>query len=258
MRRFLFLAILVMIVLNCGPVQKPRSSDADRFINSAERDISEKEYESASNNLNKALNSSPNKEQRSEIEKLLLIIHEKVEEIEKKEKAIVEKAKQERLERLRIEEEEEKKKAALEEEKRRKEKGFAELVQYRVEYLGEDYSREDKPWGAHLRLYLKFRNNSDSTITGLKYDLKFLDGFGDVLYQSNFKDQIRIEGRQTSKMDKYWYWEDNPFIGGEPFDKMWSAVSSKTIKLKIKFVQAALDDGTQVSLKKKWMDAPIE
>ena len=250
MKKIVLLLIVVLLLITCTH-QKPRSSRVDKYIRLTENNIKNDKYDLAWENVKKALKSSPNAEQEKEINILLAILNEKREEDKESKKRVVGKANQERLERLKREEQE---KLAKEKETRREQHGIVELINFRMECLGEDFSRNDKPYGSHVRFYPGFRNNSDSTIVGIKYDIRFLDGFGDLLHKESIKEHLRLEPWKESAIGKYWYWEDNEFIHGEPYDKLWAAISSNTIKIRVKFKKIALDDGSSMTLANKWVN----
>jgi len=123
---------------------------------------------------------------------------------------------------------------------------IVEFVNSRVESLPADFSRDSKPYRAHVRAYFQFRNNSKKTLTGLAYETTFLDSFGDVLYKTTMKDQLKVPAGKTNRMSSFWYWEDNEFIGGEPYDKLQSAAGAGTIKVKVRIKKAVFADGTVV------------
>ena len=128
-----------------------------------------------------------------------------------------------------------------------KKSNLVEFVNSRVESLPADFSRDSKPYGAHVRAYFQFRNNSKKTLTGLVYETTFLDSFGDVLYKTTMKDQLKIPPGKTNRMSSFWYWEDNEFIDGQPYDKLQSAAGAGTIKVKVKIKKAVFEDGTVVN-----------
>lgn len=119
-----------------------------------------------------------------------------------------------------------------------------EFLEARVERLPSDFSRDSKPYSAHVRAYFKFRNNSSKVLTGLIYVATFKDSFGDILYRTEIKDQLKIAPGSTSKMASFWYWEDNEFIDGEPYDKMQAAASAGTVGVSVSLKKAVFEDGT--------------
>jgi len=128
-----------------------------------------------------------------------------------------------------------------------KKQKLVEFVNSKVERLStkEIYGLEvSQP---HIRAYFQFQNNAKKTLTGLVYETTFMDSFGDVLYKTTMKSQLKIAPGQQNKMDTYWYWEDNPFIDGEVYDKLQSAVGAGTIKVKVRIKKAVFEDGSIVN-----------
>jgi hypothetical protein len=122
-----------------------------------------------------------------------------------------------------------------------------EYVKSKIERLPSDFSRDSKPYGAHVRAYFQFRNNTAKTLTGLVYETTFMDSFGDTLYKAEMKDQLKVPSGRKNSMDTFWYWEDNPFIDDQPYDKLQSAAGAGTIKVKVKLKKAVFSDGTVVT-----------
>ena len=124
---------------------------------------------------------------------------------------------------------------------------LVEFVHSRVVSLPADFSRDSKPYSAHVKAYFQFQNNSNKTLTGLIYETTFLDSFGDVLYKTTMKDQLRVPPGKKNNMDGFWYWEDNPFIDGQPYDKLQAAAGAGTIKVKVKIKKAVFEDGSIIN-----------
>ncbi len=119
-----------------------------------------------------------------------------------------------------------------------------ECIKTKVESLPADFSRDSKPYKAHVRAYFQFKNNSKKTLTGLVYASTFVDSFGDILYKTEMKSQLKVFPGSKNTMDTFWYWEDNEFVDGQPYDKLQSAASAGTIKVKVKLKKAVFSDGT--------------
>ena len=58
------------------------------------------------------------------------------------------------------------------------------------------------------------------------------------------KDQQKIGPGQLGTMDRYWYWEDNPFSRGEPYDRMQDAASAEAMTVTITIKRVSFDDGS--------------
>ena len=120
------------------------------------------------------------------------------------------------------------------------------FVQCKIEKLGTDFGRSSAPYGSHVRAYFQFENNSNKATSGIQFEFSFNDAFGDVLYSSKAKSNIIIKPSKKSAMDTFYYWEDNEFIGGEPYDKIQSAAGAGTLKTTVKILTIVFEDGSVV------------
>lgn len=124
------------------------------------------------------------------------------------------------------------------------------FVNYKIRKLPADYTRDSKPYAAHVRAYFQFKNNSDKTLTGLVYEVTFLDSFGDVLYKTSCKDQLKLNPGNVNPMDAFWYWEDNEFMPNQPYDKLQAAAGAGTIKVQVTIQKAVFSDGSVIEFKR--------
>lgn len=120
------------------------------------------------------------------------------------------------------------------------------FVNYKLDYIPENYMRESAPYTAHIRFFSQFQNKSPETITGIKYHVKFYDSFGDIVFENDYKENVKIKPGKTNKMDRYYYWEDNQFMGGEPYDKLYGCVSAGTCKVNVEITQVVFENGQVV------------
>lgn len=49
-------------------------------------------------------------------------------------------------------------------------------------------------------------------------------------------------------MNQYTYWEDNQFIGGEPYDKLFDCVTAHTCRVEFEILQVVFENGQSISL----------
>lgn len=95
-----------------------------------------------------------------------------------------------------------------------------------------------------VTLAIRYENHTSKRVTGLLASLVVKNGFGAVLHSATLQEDIAIEPGEKTAGDTYWHWDDNQFIKGEPYDKMWQAVSSNTAKVEVKVVKVVFEDGT--------------
>jgi hypothetical protein len=91
---------------------------------------------------------------------------------------------------------------------------------------------------------IKYENHTSKRVTGLVVSFVVKNGFGNVLHMATLQEDIAIEPGAKTDDESDWYWSDNPFIKGEPFDKMWQAAYNNTAKVEIKILKAVFEDGT--------------
>ena len=117
------------------------------------------------------------------------------------------------------------------------------FVLAKIEDMGPDYSRDNPPYSAHVRMYPQFINLSDRTITGVCFKATFIDSFGEEKYTTGeLTYYVTLEPGETNEMDTSWYWEDNPFMDSEPYDFI-RPVLSNYMDIKITYIKIVFDDG---------------
>lgn len=118
------------------------------------------------------------------------------------------------------------------------------VVGCNFEWYARDYSRDDKPYNAHVRAYFKFRNDSSARLLGLVFDVNMYDSFGDLLYSAkNLKYQLSLNNGEETGDDQFWYWEEGY---NSPYNLIWDSVKNGTIRGEIIIKKAAFDDGKTI------------
>ncbi|MBU0700042.1 hypothetical protein KKE26_01905 [bacterium] len=95
-----------------------------------------------------------------------------------------------------------------------------------------------------VTLAIRYENHTSKRATGLVASIVVKNGFGNVLYATTLQEDVAIEPGAKTSGDMYWHWDDNQFIKGEPYDKMWQAASSNTAKVEVKILKVIFEDGT--------------
>lgn len=125
---------------------------------------------------------------------------------------------------------------------------YVRFVGIKVDIMGEDYSRDNPPYKRHVLFDPSFANIGESRIVGLKYQFRFLDGFGDVVHQTEaIKDDIVIEPGAYAEKSGYWYYEDDWLNSRDPYDKLAGSARAGTMRALISISAIALADGSVVS-----------
>lgn len=95
-------------------------------------------------------------------------------------------------------------------------------------------AREERRHYGEVRFRFVFTNLTRSTVTGLIYTVKFVDGFGDVLYEKQIKQHIKIAPLSAGPTDSsYVCLENKKYIQDDPYDKVWEAVKEDTVEVKV-------------------------
>ena len=100
-----------------------------------------------------------------------------------------------------------------------------------------------------IRFMPRFKNTSGKTITAIKFDTQFVDPFGDEIYAlKGGSSEERIKPGKISGNGIFYKWEDNPFINGEPYDKLLTSVTNKTGKIQTQIKIIVFEDGEMIKL----------
>lgn len=114
---------------------------------------------------------------------------------------------------------------------------------------------EQKPYfehfaGAYNQNSVRFmpilKNETGKVIVGFKFFTEFKSAFGDEVFSFDGESSEKIGADKSSTGEVFYYFEDNPFIPNEPYDKLkiFEAAGTGTIKTKVTAV--VFDDGSVV------------
>jgi hypothetical protein len=84
-----------------------------------------------------------------------------------------------------------------------------------------------------------------------------LDAFGDAILEQEDKLDNAMQAGQTVQSKMYYFWEDNPFIHGEPHDKMLGPIANGTAKVTSRVSKIVYADGSVESFRTKPFPAPL-
>ncbi|MGB3280678.1 MAG: hypothetical protein WBA92_15935 [Pseudorhodobacter sp.] len=93
------------------------------------------------------------------------------------------------------------------------------------------------------------KNESEKTIVGFKFTSVFTSAFGDEIFSFSGESAERIEPGKTSTADTFYFFEDNQFIPGEPFDTLKIFEASGTGKVSTFVTAVVYSDGEIVKSK---------
>lgn len=95
-----------------------------------------------------------------------------------------------------------------------------------------------------IRFMPTFKNTSDKTVIGTKFRTKFENAFGDEIFSFEGETTEKVAPGDVSSAKVFYAFENNPFIGDEPYDKMLPMAVNGAGKIRTVFTDVAFDDGT--------------
>lgn len=116
------------------------------------------------------------------------------------------------------------------------------FVSAELRHQDEDFDRS--VFNPRVELHPVFRNDSDKTVVGISHRMIVRNAFGDVLVQGEDNLDIRLAPGATAKSETFYFWEDNPFIHDQPYDRLSGPVGSGTAKAEITVLKVVYSDGT--------------
>jgi hypothetical protein len=97
-----------------------------------------------------------------------------------------------------------------------------------------------------IRFMPMLTNLSDRAIVGVRFTASFRDAFGDEIFSFNGDMNERIAPGQNSTANIFYVFENNQFMGGEPYDKLLPMVTGNTGSVVTTITGIALDGGEAI------------
>lgn len=98
---------------------------------------------------------------------------------------------------------------------------------------------EGEPYNRHSKLYIHFKNNSNKTLTGVLYNIKLYDNFGDLIVQDSRKNQIKIKPDNTRA--EYFVFTKHMS------SNIYNLIANDTLKVEVNLNKAVFEDGSTVN-----------
>lgn len=95
-----------------------------------------------------------------------------------------------------------------------------------------------------------FQNETDQTILGFKFRSVFKSAFGDEVFAFDGESSERIAKGSVSTAATFYFFEDNEFISGEPYDKLVIFQTSGTGSISSKVTAIVFENGEVIKLEK--------
>jgi hypothetical protein len=100
-----------------------------------------------------------------------------------------------------------------------------------------------------IRFMPKFASVSTIDILGVRFTSSFRDAFGDEIFSFSGDMSERLAPNANSTANVFYVFEDNQFIGGEPYDKLLAMITGDTGSIVTTVTGLAMDGGEVVSFK---------
>lgn len=98
---------------------------------------------------------------------------------------------------------------------------------------------EGEPYNRHGKLYVYFKNNNNKTLTGVIYNIKLYDNFGDLIIQDSRKNQIKINPQNTKA--EYFVFTQHMS------SNIYNLIANDTIKVEVNLKKAVFEDGSIIN-----------
>lgn len=120
---------------------------------------------------------------------------------------------------------------------------YLEELEYFFERHVSQYQQES------IRFIPKFRNVSDKAIAGIRFTSSFRDAFGEEIFSFNGDVTELVSPGASSTSNVFYVFENNPFINGEPYDKLLPMITGGTGTVSTSVTGIAMGTGEVVSFR---------
>ena len=125
-------------------------------------------------------------------------------------------------------------------------KPHVSVAEIKTDVQRQSTSGDPSTWvfSSRARVNIQFKNNTGRTLVGVEHQFVIRNSFGKVLHQGRDQMDVRLAPGETGPRGLFYFWEDNPFIHDEIFDKVSTAFSSGTAKVDVKILKVVFSDGS--------------
>lgn len=120
--------------------------------------------------------------------------------------------------------------------------GTVTPLDYTLEHLSENF--EAGRLHDRIQMTMSFRNGTNKTVVGVRHQFSVSDAFGEVLLKGTDNLDVKMGPMTNIKSSMVYYWDDNPFIGKEPYDRLEAPLANGTYKITKKILKVIFEDGT--------------
>lgn len=102
-------------------------------------------------------------------------------------------------------------------------------------------------YNSRVELIPTFKNDTKKTVVAIEHTISITDAFGDKIVDGRSKLDIKIPPGKTVESEMIYWWDNNPFIQNEPFDKLQGPVGTGVAKASLIVTKAVFSDGSTES-----------
>jgi hypothetical protein len=134
----------------------------------------------------------------------------------------------------------------------------AKYAEEAVEVWDTQLFDEEVNYSDAVTLYLHYQNRTNKKVVGVVINVTITNPFGKTVFEHTYEDEVVLQPLERLRNDTYWYFEDNQFIGDEPYDRMWQMAQNGTAKIKTKVQKVIFEDGTILKTKPAVINKPVK
>ena len=118
-----------------------------------------------------------------------------------------------------------------------------------VEYQTHFFTLHEGEYGEKKVLFMPiYKNVSNKKIIAVKFKTQFFNAFGEEIFAFSGDLNEAVAPNQSSTSSLHYYFEDNQFIPGEPYDKLLPMVTNQSGSVKVTLNMIAFDSGEIVKI----------
>ena len=102
-----------------------------------------------------------------------------------------------------------------------------------------------------VRLFIDFHNLTNKRLVGVLTKTTVKNAFGRKLLSTTFENELNLAPGERNKTETFWSFEDNQFIKGELYDRMWKTADDGTATIEHSIRQVILEGGIVLKPKPK-------
>lgn len=116
-----------------------------------------------------------------------------------------------------------------------------------VKYVDHKIEHKNNGILSEVHVYLRFKNNTHKTLTGLVYTIEYFDDFGDTLHKTDpVKDAMKIPAGGMNDHDGFhWVYSKQIFLKSS-YDKLKAAADAGTTRVRVNIMKASFSDGSVI------------